>query len=67
MDTLNYGRDGEAHIELFVQSKDGLPIFVSCTCDIGHTHTYGEWVEWFDRAAFRRGPREFDAPTSTIR
>ena len=60
MNQLTHDGDGERHIELFAGAKTGLPIVISCTCDIGQTHTYGDWLARFRMEAFHR-PASADA------
>jgi len=36
------------HAELYSSQRTGEPILVGCTCSIGRTHTYEEWVAYID-------------------
>ena len=38
---------GVLHAELYSSHRTGEPILVGCTCTIGRTHTYEEWIMYF--------------------
>lgn len=52
---MSDSQDAEAsrgfHVEWFFGDKLGAPILVRCWCEIGHDHSYSDWVERYHKAA----------------